>query len=216
MGDSLSSTDYLEDEKRLYKRILEELQMRNKQERIKDLFDIKKNMSPLGKDISQFRGGSQGDLEIQQQIIQLKKTLENNEREMADIKRKAGLKETELEEEVKNLGKQVEEMKVERERALDKAKKFRSNLKEVEEKLEEEEDKFNKKVYELTKTMKEKEYNLKVVEHELGMKNTELEEKRQLAESNQELLRELKIDLKKKEQDLNEVMDDMKTQGRVN
>ena len=107
MGDSLSSADYMEDEKRLYKRILEEIQMRNKQERIKDLFEIQKNMSPLGKD--GIRGGSTGDIEIEQQIIQLKKTLENTEREMADMKRKTGLKETELEEEVKNLGKQVED-----------------------------------------------------------------------------------------------------------
>ena len=138
MSDSLNSTDYMEDEKRLYKRILEELQMRNKQERIKGLFEMQKNMSPLGKEGGKFVVGSMGDMEIEQQIIQLKKNLENKERELADLKRKSGLKETELDEEVKSLTKQIDEMKIEREKALDKAKKFRLLLKEAEEKLEEE------------------------------------------------------------------------------
>lgn len=209
LGDSSSSIDYLEDEKRLYKHILEELQMRNKQERIKGLFEIQKNMSPLTKD-AHF---ALGDMEIEQQIIHLKKGLENKERELAELKRKAGLRETELEEEVKSLAKQVEEMKAEREKAKDKAKKFRTLLKEAEEKLEEEEDRNNKKVYELTKATKEREYSLKVAEHELGLKNSELDEQRHAAEKAREQAREMKADLKKAESDLQEIKDDLRTKG---
>ena len=215
LGDSLSSMDLLEDEKRLYKRILDDIQMKYTKDRIKDLFEMQKGMSPLNKDISQFKVNMSGDLEIEQQIIQLKKNLENEQREHADAKRKASLRETELSEEVKNLQKQIEEMKAEREKAMDKAKKYRASLKETEERMEEEEDRANKKLYELTKNLKEREYRLNVVEHELGMKDGELEEKRQLTEGLQESVREFKAELKSKQQELNEVQDDMKLKGKL-
>jgi hypothetical protein len=214
MGESLGSSDYQEDEKRLYKRILEEIQMKYTKDRIKDLFEMQKNMSPIGKDIKQFNIGSSPDIEIEQQIIQLKKTLESQTRELNDAKRKAGLKETELTEEVKNLNKQMEEMKLEKEKAQDKSKKYRMTLREVEEKMEEEEDKNSKKLYELNKTLKEREYKLKVVEHELGMKESELGEKRQLTEGLQETLREFKVDLKTKTQELADALDDLKLKGK--
>lgn len=206
LGDS---ADFLEDDKRVYQRILEELQMRYKQERIKDLFEMQKNMSPMGKE-----GGSGGDMEIEQQIIQLKKSLEARTREVADLKRKAGLRETELTEEVKALGKQVEELKADREKAVDKAKKFRSLLKETEESLEEEEDRNKKRLYEVTKNLKEKEYQLKVTEHELGMKDSELEEKRGLTESLQDAVRELKVENKRVLQKAQEMEDELKGKGR--
>lgn len=213
MGESLGSSDFLEDEKRLYKRILEEIQMKYTKDRIKDLFEIQKNMSPIGKDIKQFSMGSSPDIEIEQQIIQLKKNLESQTRELNDVKRKAGLKETELTEEIKNLNKQVDEMKMEKEKAQDKSKKYRMALREVEEKMEEEENKNSKKLYELNKNLKEREYKLKVVEHELGMKETELGEKRQLTEGLLETQRELKVDLKTKTQELTDALDDLKLKG---
>ena len=67
---------------------------------MKDIMDMKRNISPLGKDISSFAPRNDNDLELEQSIIQLKKNNENLERENAELKKKLELKKTEMEEEI--------------------------------------------------------------------------------------------------------------------